>query len=196
LSLEDFNSWTEPKKPEETSFSPKQLETEKSAAYEQGYSAGWDDAMKAEGEAQSRIGAEFERHLQEMSFTFHEARAHVIGSVRPVLEAMVETFLPDVLKDTLGFKIIEILEPLIEESADHPLTIIVSNGDAQVLEKHIDSSIGTVFRLEEQESLNDGQVFLKLGSNERKIDLADSVDQFRRSLDALMQTNEKVLDHG
>ena len=55
-----------------------QADARAQASYETGYSAGWDDAVRAETEAHKRISAEFARNLQDLGFTFHEARAHVI----------------------------------------------------------------------------------------------------------------------
>ena len=59
------------------------LEDLRILAYEQGYTAGWDDAAAAQTDDQSRIKADFARNLQSLGFTFQEARMHVLRAIHP-----------------------------------------------------------------------------------------------------------------
>ena len=74
----------DPKLMPETSFEEHRLE-----AYEQGYKAGWDDAATAQADDHTRISAGFARNLQELSFTYHEAKGQILGSLEPLLKEMV-----------------------------------------------------------------------------------------------------------
>ena len=127
LALEDFAVKSQPSEmtPSDT-ISRAAAEAEKVASYEQGYQAGWDDATQAQAEDQTRIGAEFARNLQELSFTFHEARAHVMQAMEPLLTELVDTVLPSLVSETLGQRILEELQPLIEDGADSPVELVVS----------------------------------------------------------------------
>ena len=196
LRLEDFAAVPDLPVEPVTTVGIEQVEAEKAAAYEQGYSAGWDDAVKAEADAQTRIGTEFARHLQEMSFTFHEARAHVIASLEPVLSGLVETFLPAVVHDTIGQCILDTLEPLFAEQANQPVTIRVALGQREALQPYLDGAIETVVTLTEDPTLTEGQAFLQIGNVARKIDLTAAIADFQAALSALSQLNEKVLKHG
>jgi flagellar M-ring protein FliF len=73
--LEDFATLAGPAAQAPSDPAPALADAERLAAYEQGYRAGWDDAVRAEAADQARIGAELARNLQEMSFSFHEARS-------------------------------------------------------------------------------------------------------------------------
>jgi hypothetical protein len=53
------------------------VEEAKVASFEQGYKAGWDDAVAAQSEDQTRIRADLARNLQSLSFTYQEARSHM-----------------------------------------------------------------------------------------------------------------------
>ena len=101
------------------------LEKIRLEGYEAGYKAGWDDAVNAEEEEQNRIGAEFARNLQDMGFTFHEARAHVLNTLEPLLLGMVEKVLPDLVSQTIGHSIIEEMLPLATPAADPPLEVVI-----------------------------------------------------------------------
>lgn len=194
--LEDFLAKPEHSPPAQPTFDPETLEAEKSASYEQGYTAGWDDAVRADADNQARIGNDFARHLQEMSFTFHEARAHVLAAMEPLLDEIVATFLPEVVRDTMGQRLVQTLEPIIVERADQPVIISVAPGRSGALQAYLDEALNAVVHLKEDETLSDGQAFLRLGKVERKIDLTDALAKFRRSINALNTHNEKVLVHG
>jgi flagellar assembly protein FliH len=196
IDLEDFTAPPAPPPPPVSSVDAAQVEAEKSAAYERGYSAGFDDAVKAEADNQARIGAEFASHLQDMSFTFHEARAHVLEAVQPLLQELADTFLPEQVKSTMEAWIVETIQPLIEQAADQPIVIAVAPGGRETLAPYIDSAIAAVVRLDEEPTLTDGQAFIRLGQVERKVDLDAALAQFRSSLNALSELNGKALKHG
>ena len=74
----------------------------KVASFEQGYSAGWDDAVAAQQGDQTRIRADLARNLQSLSFTFQDARSHVLQAIRPLILEMVNRLLPEVARETLA----------------------------------------------------------------------------------------------
>ena len=64
-------------------------------AFEEGYRAGWDDAIKAQSDDRTRI-SEFAQNLQDLSFTYHEAYSHAINAMTPLLEDIVRSVLPKI----------------------------------------------------------------------------------------------------
>ena len=87
-------------------------EEAKLAAYETAYKAGWEDAASAQSEDQARIRADLARNLQQLSFTFQEARAHVLKAVEPLLEEMVNRLLPETARETLAPLVLEQVMPI------------------------------------------------------------------------------------
>ena len=170
-------------------------EGDRLAAYEEGYQAGWDAAAKAQSEDQQRIGAEFARNLQEMSFTFHEARAHVIQAMEPLLEELVNTVLPGLISDAFVSTVQEELRPLIADSADAPVELVVGPGGRAILEGQIEGTAAAAIRLIEEPSLTEGQAYLRIGKTERRIDLSGALDRVRASVSALFELNERTLKH-
>lgn len=171
-------------------------EAERVAAYEQGYKAGWDDAAEAESKDQMRIGADFARTLQELSFTFHEARAHVIKSMEPLLREVVDTLLPKLVSETLCQTILEELRPMIAEGGDGPVEILVSPGSRPALEGLMAGFDTIAVRLTEETSLADGQAYLRLGHIERQVDLTGAMARITEAVHALYAINERTLKHG
>ena len=71
------------------------LDEAKVASFEQGYSAGWEDAAAAQEGDQTRIRADLARNLQSLAFTFQDARTHVLQAIRPLILEMTTRLLPE-----------------------------------------------------------------------------------------------------
>lgn len=172
------------------------LEKARLEGYEAGYQAGWDDAARSEAEDQSRIGAEFARNLQDLGFTFHEARAHVMQALEPLLTGMVEKVLPRLVADTIGQTIVEELLPLAASAADTPIEVVVSPDSRPAVEGLISRATSVPFTITEEETLAEGQVFLRSGKTERHIDLTGAVDRIGAAIVGLYELNERAFQNG
>ena len=197
LTLEDFAFAPEPsqKVPPDT-VSRAQLESEKSTAYENGYQAGFDDAAQAEAKNQERIRADLARNLQELSFTFHEARAHVTQAMEPLLVQLLETVLPQLARETLITKILEELQPMVDQSADSPVELMVCPADLVAMRTHSDQFDQANVKLVEEPTLAEGQVFLRIGKIEKQIDISGAIERISQAVQALYDLNERTLKHG
>jgi flagellar biosynthesis/type III secretory pathway protein FliH len=174
---------------------PELIEHARLEGYESGYKAGWDDATRAEAEAQGRIGAEFARNLQDLGFTFHEARSHVMHALEPLLTTMVERVLPDLVARTIGQTIIEELLPLASEAADVPIEVVVCPASRPALEPML-AGAKLPFTLVEEPTLAEGQVYLRSDQAERHIDFTDAVDRIGAAISGLYDLNEKAFQNG
>ncbi len=172
------------------------LEQTRLESYEAGYKAGWDDAARAEAEEQGRIGAEFARNLQDLGFTFHEARCHVMQALEPLLAGMVERVLPKLVTETLGQTIVDELLPLATEAADTPIEVVVAPQSRPALEDLLGESGTVPFAIVEEPSLAPGQVFLRSGKTERHIDFATAIDRIGTAINGLYELNEKAFRNG
>lgn len=177
-------------------ISAKDLEAARLQGYEAGYKEGWDDAVKTDSEEQSRIGAEFARNLQDLGFTFHEARTHVMHALEPLLNSMIEKVLPKLVHDTIGQSIVEELLPLASDAADTPIEILVCPASRAQIEAFLAENTAIPFALVEEESLAEGQVYLRSGQTERQIDMSTAVDRIGESINALYELNEKAFQNG
>ena len=176
--------------------SPAEVEQIRMAGYEQGYKAGWDDAVKSEAEEQSRIGAEFARNLQDLGFTFHEARTHVMQALEPLLSEIVNKVLPELVSETLGQTVLEQLLPMAEDASDTPVQIVVSPHSRPAIQRFVDESLTIPMEIIEEPSLADGQVYLRMGELEKKIDMDAAVDRIGQAINTVYALNEEALKHG
>lgn len=148
------------------------VEDAKVASFEQGYSAGWDDAVAAQQGDQIRIRADLARNLQSLSFTFQDARSHVLQAIRPLILEMVNRLLPEVAREALAPTVLEAVTPLAEELADAPLTLVLNPAARPQVEDLLTRATGLPMVIEEEPTMPEGQVYIRFGTAETKVDLA------------------------
>ncbi|OLS53657.1 hypothetical protein [Rhodovulum sulfidophilum] len=165
-------------------------------AYEEGYRAGWDDASAAEAAARTRIGADFEKTLQELSFGYHEARVHVLEALEPLLSVMVERVLPELARGGLARKVVEIAREMAEAEADRPLQLQVCPENREALEELVGADPGLPLRIVDDSALGPGQAVLRGGAAEREIDIDGMLAAIRSALNDFMTTEEEARRHG
>ncbi|SPH23428.1 hypothetical protein DEA8626_02491 [Defluviimonas aquaemixtae] len=162
-----------------------ELEECRLAAYEQGYTAGWDDAVAAQDQEVAKLRADLGRNLQDLSFTYHEAHSHVLRTLEPLLKDMVSKVLPAIAHESLAPVVLEHLRPMAKDLAGRPVALVANPANRELLERTViaDAKFPVAFR--EEPSLGDGQVYLRLGDEESRIDLdgvikaiADAVSGF------------------
>ncbi len=152
------------------------LDEAKVTSFEQGYSAGWEDAAAAQSGDQSRIRADLARNLQSLAFTFQDARTHVLQAIRPLILEMTSRLLPEVAREALAPAVLEALMPLADELADAPLTLVLNPAVRDSVESLVAQATGLPVEIEEEPSLGEGQVYIRLGPAETKVDLTQVTD--------------------
>ena len=103
-----------------------EIEEERLTAFENGYSAGWEDAVKAQGEARVQAIAMFRQSLEDYAFTYHEARVQILAQLHPLFRILTDSVLPAIAQDTLGASIAAELSALAEDTAEFPVEIHVA----------------------------------------------------------------------
>ena len=172
------------------------IEEGKLAAYEQGYKAGWDDAAAAQDEDQTRIRADFSRNLQQLAFTYQEARSHVLKGVEPLLKEMVSRLLPDMARETLAPMVLEQVMPMAEELADQPVALVVNPAMRAPVETLIAQATGLPMHIVEEPSLAEGQVYIRLGGAETKVDLTRVTADIAAAVRGFFSLSEEVESSG
>ncbi|ALI55678.1 hypothetical protein [Celeribacter marinus] len=172
------------------------VEQARATGYEAGYKAGWDDAIAADESVRTKIGAELERNLQDLGFTFHEARSHIIKSLEPLLVEMTEKVLPELVSQTLGQSIIDEILPFADSLSDSPVEIMICPSNKVALTALLTGSLPMAVTIVEEPSLTEGQVFLRLGTKERKIDLDGAIGKIRAAIDAAFTLNKDAIVNG
>ena len=154
------------------------------AAYDEGYKAGWDDAGASDRDEQGRISAEFARTLQDLSFTYHEARFQAEAALIPLLEALVEVALPTLLREGFVAALQDLVRTLLPECGAGTATLRCAPADLGFLEQQV--ALHAQFPLEvgAEPSLLPGQAALLLGHETHRID----TEALRARIAALIAT--------
>ena len=172
LRLEIFESDMRGSLPDTVVLDTMALEEAKLGSYDAGYAAGWEDAAAAQSDEQSQIRADLARNLQSLGFSYQEARMHVLRSIEPLLQEMVGRLLPELARETLAPIVLEVLMPMAEKMADAPVTLVLNPAARAAVEMLLGQATGLPLTLIEEPSLGEGQVYLRMGGAETRVDLA------------------------
>ena len=171
LKLEVFETEAKPTKTQTVVLDRVALEDEKLASYETGYRAGWDDANAAQSDDQTLMKADLARNLQTLGFTYHEARSHILKAIEPLMLLVVGRLLPEIARETLAPFVLETLMPLAESLGDAPVTLVLNPASRAPVEALLEQATGLPVVIEEEPTLAEGQVYIKLGAVEAEVNL-------------------------
>lgn len=167
------------------------LEEARLASYDSGYAAGWEDATAAQSGDQSRIKAELARNLQALSFTYQEARSHVLRALEPLLTETMGKLLPQIAKVSLGSIVLDALMPMAETMADTPVAMVLNPASRPAVEALIAEATGLPIVIEEEATLGEGQVYLRLGGSETCVDLDRATSEIMTALRGFFDLSNK-----
>lgn len=192
--LEEFSTTAPANDPNpvlETSFEEHRLE-----AYEQGYKAGWDDATAAQSEEQTRISADFARNLQELSFTYHEARSHILNSLKPLFTEMVSKVLPELAQETLPRTIVEEVLSVASTQSEAEIDIVISPTNRPALEQLLEGQVTLDINIIEEPTMAKGLAYLRFSDSEKQIDLTSVLTGLTQLVESFFTQQEKVAING
>lgn len=169
------------------------LEEARLASYDSGYAAGWEDATAAQSGDQSRIRAELARNLQALSFTYQEARSHVLRAIEPLLTETVGKLLPEIARASLGGIVLDALMPMAETLADAPVVMVLNPASRPAVETLISEATGLPIVIEDEATLGEGQVYLRLGGSETCVDLDRATVEIMTALRGFFDLSNKEI---
>lgn len=172
------------------------LEAVRAAAFEAGYASGWDDAKAADDQARNRVQAEFERNVEAISFTYHEAVDRVRSELKTFVEVLLSEFLPDVLPLALREHVRAELLSAAESQIELPVQIVVSPNCRKLVSELAEGDFAVGIEVIEDESLAENQVFVRISGNEKDVNLAPLVSELKFQLRAMTEQTEEVQKHG
>ncbi|SFT95350.1 hypothetical protein [Sedimentitalea nanhaiensis] len=172
------------------------LEDLRLASFEQGYTAGWDDAIRAQASDQARITGALGNNLEDLSFTYQEALVQMMTAVEPVFRGLVETVLPEALMQSVGEQIVEQCCEMAMGQVAQPVSLLVPPGAANAIQPALQRNLSMQVEIVESEDMGPGQVWLKVGDREREIDCGQLLTNLRSSIDAFFFDTTKATVHG
>ncbi|KMK68849.1 ABC transporter ATP-binding protein [Puniceibacterium sp. IMCC21224] len=195
--LEDFEGFRAPLSGLATPVGPAiDLEGEKLESFEEGYRAGWDDAIKAQSDDRTRISSDFAQNLQDLSFTYHEAYSQVLSAMTPLLEEMVNSVLPKFAQNSLGLHILEQLRAKSRDIGALDVEIVVSPQCIEAVKVSLTQDFGFPLQLVEDDSMADGQADIRFGNMEQRIDLSEVLVGVDQALQGFVHENQRKIANG
>ena len=186
--LEDFAAYTEGNRIDLTDVL---LEEQRLESFENGYQAGWEDAVKAQSEDSRKVSADLAQSLTDLSFSYHEARSALTESLAPLLRQMVQSVLPRLARQSLPERVAEEVEAVMAGQGDHSVVIRAAPSEATAIEEALPSEGAMRVTVEPDEAMTEGQVHMKLGATEREIDLPAVLEGLERSVSDFFDDNHK-----
>lgn len=193
--LEDFgiDTTAEPATPQ---YSEEVLEEQRLAAFEKGYSAGWEDAVKAKEKETKRISAELANSLEDLNFTYQEAQVQLIESLDPMFKVLTSAVLPDAMAASFGHHIVDQLTGMARDQTSQPMQVVVGPGEGSAVRALLKEDFTVPVKVHEDASLAPGQAYLRVGGSECEINSAALLESIRDSIDAFSYHVKKETQHG
>lgn len=165
--------------------------------YEAGYSAGWEDATKAQSEVADTLRLDLAQRLQDLAFTFHEARAHILAGIEPVLTQIATLAVPAVLQETLGLHLVQQLRQAVSDHIPSSLTLRISPTDRDKIEASLPKDLVAPLEIIENEDLPPGLFEFSFDGQSTQVDFSQLQAAVREAvLGYLSQTTGKDVSHG
>lgn len=170
---------------------PRESEAERLGTFERGYQAGWDDSVAALSAERKAISADFAANLADLSFTYHEARGHVLRQLEDLVVATFARLLPDCARASLPHTVWAQIQHLAAASADAPVTVLVAPGAGDLLEGLLPSEPGLPVSVVEEPTLTDGQVFIRSQKGEVAVDHAAALNDIEAAVRQFFAANAR-----
>lgn len=166
---------------------PEQVEDIRLNAYERGYVAGWDDNGQQSDTEISTQRAAMLRQVEQLSFSYYEARAHVLRAIEPLFKAIFDTVLPVAVRASVVPVTIEQLLPFAVAAAEAPIILRVSTGMRAEFETAFEGLVLPPITLVETDELAQGQTEFVFDATESRIDLSHTAEMLKRAIDRFYQ---------
>lgn len=166
------------------------------AAFEQGYSAGWDDAVRVQAEDQSRVSEALMRGLEDISFSYHEALAQMLASLEPLFRSLVDAVLPEAMARSFGHHIVAQLRQMAEQQASGPVVLVLPAGAGAAIRPMLERDFPMPVDLREDPALAPGRAFVRLGEAERELDCQRLIASLATAIEAFTYEAKEESRHG
>lgn len=163
-------------------LSDTQIEDLKLTAFEQGFAAGWEDAVKAhaDGKAQSSEGVL--EALRDANFSMHEARRSLIDSLAPLFAEISATLLPSMARAGLALHVAEQLKQMTIARLDQQVELEVSAEAVELVEDIVGRETDLNVAITPIDDAPIMTARLRVGGEERDIDMSQLVNDIEAAL--------------
>ena len=171
------------------------LEEQRLASFDQGYSAGWEDATQAQESSRGQVSDDLARSLEDMSFTYHEAVQWMAQSLEPMFQSLTKVVLPEAMDRGFAARLAEELTDMARTQIGQPMQVFVPEGRAAEVEGMIPDAISSPVQVVEDASLDLGQARLKVGISQREVDCSGVLAAIDQAFQAYVFQAKEAVNH-
>ena len=140
-------------------------------SFEEGYNAGWADAVKANKDEQSEHQAQLAEALRDFAFSRTEVQQSTLRELRPLIEGVLTAILPEALRPALAPMIIEALEGIAADNLSTDVTLAVPTGLSATVGHLLEMTEWPDLTVVEEETLGDSRAEIRCGDTTKAVDI-------------------------
>lgn len=164
-------------------------------AFEEGYSSGWEDALKAHENGKALLSTALSTCLEQATLAKQDAFDQFIASAEGLIEGIVKQVLPEMSQSVLGGHLRDILSKSLTTSIDQPIVLSVSPEDYDTLVRISEDWLPDTALLKADPSLKAGQADLSLAGSEAHVDLATVTQEVNKAVEAFFHIAKETLSN-
>lgn len=178
------------------SMSAEEIEDLKLQAFESGYQAGWDDAVKAQVDSVAHVSSELGNSLQSASFEYHEMRATLNASVQSIMAEVVTAILPMVARESIGAHIRDHIVSAARDALDRPIQIAIAPASEEAVRATLIADLPEPFEFCLDPTMSPNQVILRLGASETEVNLDKTVADIESAVTSFFEVQNPEVTNG
>lgn len=168
ISLESFEAPAE--RDDRLLLTPQDYAQACEDAFTRGLEAGRQEASALQASEAARTEAAIRQNLQDLSFTYHEARHSVLQALGPLISDFVETVLPHIARQGLGALVLDVLRDQAALATSGAVRVRAEERTLARLRDLLRDTAGLPLAFEQDPAAPPGTVTLKFPEAETRID--------------------------
>ena len=120
----------------------------------------------------------------------------MLRAIQPLIEEIVSHLLPKIARESLASVALEALMPLAGQMADAQVTLVLNPVSRAAVEALLEQATGLSLIIIEEPTLGEGQVYLRLGDSETRIDLDRATADIAIAVRDFFNTTEQDQRYG
>ncbi|SFJ42122.1 hypothetical protein [Jannaschia pohangensis] len=186
LALEDFGRGKAPSVPRTES------PVETADRFDEGYNAGWDDALAQVEAQQTRVSEQLAERLQMLGREQRAAMATALQTMEPVLRDIFDKLLPHMAERAFLGILMEDLRDLVQRDTES-VTIVVAPEEVAALTRLVErADFGSLrVTVEAEAALPMSQALVRWPGQERRIDLEGTLTALDDALETFLETMDR-----
>jgi len=192
--FQDFGVPKPPRSPSKLGI--EEVEDQKLQAFENGYQAGWDDAVAAQNETLSHVSSALASNLQTASFEYHELRSTLNATVADIMRQVTDTILPEIAQASLGAHVQDTVASLARQGLEREIEIVVSPESVTAVRGALGDEPDPPFVLITDDLLAPSQVLLRVAHKEIEVDLHRVVTELSVAISSFFDSQSSEVTDG